>query len=68
MRTLYRAGYKGSTLILEESRAKQQHDWIEPTSNAEGTRYATPQAAYEAFQRAGAGGKAQFQLKPITTA
>lgn len=68
MRTLYRAGYKGSTLLLEESRTRQQHDWIEPLTREDGTRYKSPQEAYEAFQRAGAGTKKQFDLKPITIA
>ena len=68
MKTVYRAGYKGSTLLLEESQQKRQHDWIEPHTKADGTRYTSPQLAYEAFQRSGAGTKRQFELKPITTA
>lgn len=68
MRTLYRAGYKGSTLVLEESRNRQQHDWIEPKTPEDGTRYKAPMEAFEAFQRAGAGTRSQFDLKPITIA
>lgn len=64
MRTVYRAGYKDSTLLLEESRQGSQ--WVEPHTREDGTRYNKPQEALEAFIRSGAGSKTQFQLKPIT--
>ena len=67
MKTSYIAGYKGSTLILEESRNKQAHDWVEPTTKQDGTRYPTIQSAFEAFQRAGAGAKQHFTPKPVIT-
>lgn len=64
MKTVYRAGYKDSTLLMEVT--PKETAWVEPHTRQDGTRYNKPQEALDAFIRSGAGSKAQFQLKPIT--